>query len=160
MHYTTCNPLNTAIRIFAIRLTICIHLCNERLYWQILNGIYHPLLYFCCNSLYMSHDQTSVASSNKEHLNSQRDKTVGKSTEYITRCGRKVMRPIFYLPKFLFFQKSMLSASKQFLWATIHRWRRFGSRAGSIQPVWSSACPSHSFRCYLKSRNDVLWGYF
>ena len=36
----------------------------------------------------------------------------------------------------------------------------FGSSAGSLQPVGSSAYPLYSFGCFLKSRNDVLWGQF
>ena len=36
----------------------------------------------------------------------------------------------------------------------------FGSSAGNLQPVWSSACLLHSFGCFLKSWNDIIWGHF
>ena len=32
----------------------------------------------------------------------------------------------------------------------------FGSSAGSLQPVWVSACPLYSLGCFLQSQNDDL----
>ena len=36
----------------------------------------------------------------------------------------------------------------------------FGRSAGSLLPVWSSACPLNSFGCFLKSRNRSFEGVF
>ena len=40
------------------------------------------------------------------------------------------------------------------IYRSIHT-HTFGSTAGSLQPVWSSACPLHSVGCFLKSRNNI-----
>ena len=75
------------------------------------------------------------------------------------RSVRKVMRLIFYLPKFLFF-KHQCSPLQNSFFGQLHTdgdiVPTFGSSARSLQPVWFSACPLHSFGSFLKSPNEVL----
>ena len=70
-----------------------------------------------------------------------------------TKCGRKVMRLIFYLPKFLFIFKHQCYPLQNSSLGQVRTDRNFvptlGSSAGSLQPVWSPACQLHSFECFL-----------
>ena len=100
-----------------------------------------------------------------------------------TRCGRKVMRQIFYLPVFIIYIIVLLyylvilfiiyfimffkhqcyplqNSSLGQLHTDLDVIPTSSSIAGSLQPVWYSECPLHSFESSLKPRNDVLWGHF
>ena len=81
-----------------------------------------------------------------------------------TRYGRKVMKLIFYLQKFLSIFKHQCYPLQNSSLGQLHTdgdvVPAFGSSAGCLQPVWSSACPLHFFGCFLKSQNDVLRGQF
>lgn len=77
-----------------------------------------------------------------------------------TRCGRKVMRLIFYLPStWIFFKHqcySLQSSSLGHLQTDGGVVPTVGSSAWRLQSVWSSVCPLHSFACCLKFH----WGHF
>ena len=77
-----------------------------------------------------------------------------------TEVGEKSNETDFLFTKgFIFFKHQCHPLQNSSLWQ-LHTDGEvvptFGSNAGSLQPVWSSACPLHSFGCFLKSRNDVL----
>ena len=72
-----------------------------------------------------------------------------------TRCGRKLMKLMFYLPKFFYFFKHRCYPLQNSSLGQLHTngdiVLTFGSSSGSLQQVWSSAYPLHSFGCFLKS---------
>ena len=67
---------------------------------------------------------------------------LSSNSHYFTRCSRKVMRLIFYLPKFLLYIKHqcypLQNSSLEHIDGDVVP--TFGSSAGSLQLVWSSAC--------------------